>query len=101
MKWVALFVMSVCCFAGEATLHMEQRGTDTILYITGGVTNVQYQIWTPANGNPAAVEQWYYWRHAYSRDHVSQPGYAEILVTSTNTPWRTNGFFQIRGVLPD
>ncbi|HEU4340046.1 MAG TPA: hypothetical protein VFU31_00600 [Candidatus Binatia bacterium] len=82
-------------------MKIEQRGGDVILYVTGGTSNVQYQVWTPANNNPHDTNQWYYWRRIYSRDFLSNPEYGEVLVSGTNTTYRPMRFFQIRGVLPD
>lgn len=96
-----LCLCSKCC-AAEAALHIERRGGDVILYITGGTSNVQYQIWTAPNpDHNVASTNWYYWRWIYSRDFVAQPGYGEVLVYGTNTSQQPRRFFQIRGVLPD
>lgn len=96
---VAVSVISVCFCASatEARLNIEARGSDVLLWVSGGTSNVQYQIYTSPDNN-AESANWYYWRRAYSADFKA---YSEILVTSTNTPWRTRGFYQIRGVLPD
>lgn len=98
-------ILAICfvirCLATEATLKIEQRGGDVVLYIVGGASNVQYQVWTPANNNVNDTNQWYYWRRIYSRDFLSNPGYGEVLVYGTNTSQQPRRFFQIRGILPD
>ncbi len=100
LVFICLF-LAATVFASEATLRIEQRGNDVILYVTGGTSNVQYQVWTPAFHNPADTTSWYYWRRIYSRDFLSNPGHGEVLVFGTNTSQQPRSFFQIRGVLPD
>ena len=101
LKLVPVLLVPLASFGGEAVLNIERRGGDVILYITGGTSNVQYQVWTPANNNLAQSDQWYYWRRIYSRDFLSNPGYGEVLVYGENTSKQLRRFFQIRGVLPD
>lgn len=85
------------CAQSPASLHVEQRGGDTLLYVTGGTSNVQYQIWTSPD-NKVDSTNWYYWRRTYSTNYSP---YAEILINGTNTTYRPQRFFQIRGILPD
>lgn len=94
MKYIYLcVVLSLTCLGGEAVLNIRKElNGDVIMHISGGTNNVQYQIFTTPDNNVVSTN-WYYWRRAYPN--------TEILVTSTNTPWRTQGIYQIRGVLPD
>jgi len=102
----ALFVLVVAgcvaykCAGAEAQLNIERRGSDVVLYVTGGTSNVQYQVWTPDN-HALPGTNWYYWRRIYSRDFLSNPAYGEVLVYGPNTSQQPKRFFQIRGVLPD
>lgn len=104
MKAFAIILVGLCALAGladtEAVLNIERRGGDVILYITGGTSNVQYQVFTSPD-NKLESTNWYYWRRSYSRDFVANPGYGEMLVYGTNTSQQPKRFFQIRGVLPD
>jgi hypothetical protein len=84
-----------------AALKIEPRPEGLVLFVTGGTSNVQYQVWTPAGNNPADTNAWYYWRRIYSRDFLSVPAYGEVLISGTNTSQQPRRFFQIRGVLPD
>jgi len=90
-------LLSLCAAASEAVLHVEQRGSDVVLFITGGTSNVQYQVFTSPDNNVTSTN-WYYWRHAYS---TSFKPYAEMLVYGPNTSQQPRRFFQIRGLLPD
>lgn len=88
---------SLRLLAAEAVLNIERRGGDVILFITGGTSNVQYQVFTSPDNNVNSTN-WYYWRRAYSMDFKP---YGEMLVYATNTSQQARRFFQIRGVLPD
>lgn len=96
------FGLVIACCAAEARLNIERRGNNVVLYVTGGTSNVQYQVWSAPNpDNDVASTNWYYWRRVYSRDYLSNPAYGEVLVYGTNTSMQPKRFFQIRGVLPD
>lgn len=102
-RWLqitAVFMAMAAIAQTPAKLVVEQRGSDVVLYVTGGTSNVQYQVWTPAD-NKLAGDQWYYWRRIYSRDFLSNHGYGEVLIYGENTSKQPMRFFQIRGVLPD
>lgn len=99
---LVVVLLAYACCAAEAALQIERRGNDVVLYITGGTSNVQYQIWTAPNpDHNVAATNWYPWRRAYSRDFLANPGHGEMLVYGTNTSQQPRRFFQIRGVLPD
>ena len=90
---IALIVIALNCCGAEARLHIEaRRNGDVVMQVTGGTNNVQYQIFTEWDRNFAGTN-WGYWRRAYPN--------TEILLTSTNTPWRIAGVYKIGGVLPD
>lgn len=97
--WLALLTIHCGGFAAEAVLRIERRGSDVVLFITGGTSNVQYQVWTAPNpDHNVAATNWYYWRHAYSATFYP---YAEMLVYGENTSKQPLRFFQIRGIVPD
>lgn len=99
LKIVPVLLVPLASFGSEAVLNIERRGGDVILYITGGVSNVQYQVWTAPNpDHNVAATNWYYWRRTYSS---SFHPYAEMLVYGENTSKQPQRFFQIRGILPD
>src|SRR5688572_13792104 len=101
--WLLALSAFVCVHlrlnAAEAALHIERRGSEVVLKVTGGTSNVQYQVWTAPNpAQDVAATNWYYWRRAYS---ASFHPYAEMLVYGENTSKQPQRFFQIRGILPD
>lgn len=98
--WLGLWAACYSSFSAEPALTIQNRTNGVFLWISGGTSNVQYQIFTSPD-NKVASTNWYYWRRAYSIDFLSDTNAGQILLTSTNTPWRTQGFFNIRGVLPD
>ena len=98
-----LLILAAKAKSEEAKLNIERRGADVVLYVSGGTTNVQYQIFTSPD-NTVTSTNWYYWRRAYSVSFP--PGYGEILVYDHTAPTnaavsKPHRFFQIRGVLPD
>lgn len=103
------FVCAVAIASGQApaTLHCEvksypQHGQTNVvvLYVTGGQSNVQYQIDTPDRRTLGATN-WSYTYRMYSRDYVTPPEAAERIVSSAQDPnFRTNQFYRINGVLP-
>jgi hypothetical protein len=92
-----LTLLAGALLASEAILNIEHRGGDVVLFVTGGTSNVQYQVFTSPD-NAVESTNWYYWRRAYSMDFKP---YGEMLVYGTNTSQQPRRFFQIRGVLPD
>jgi hypothetical protein len=99
--WVfAIMAVAIGLLGGEAQLKIVERPEGQMLRVEGGTSNVQYQIWTSASGNVAAND-WYYWRRAYSVSFLAKTNEGEILINGTNTTYRPQRFFMIRGVLPD
>lgn len=97
MSFWLTFLLSACSALGQATLNVERRGSDVVLFITGGTSNVQYQIWTTPNPDQnVAATNWYYWRHAYSSTYHP---YAEMIIYGENTSKQPLRFFQIRGIV--
>lgn len=103
-----LFVLTVAIASGQqpARLHCEvktypQYGQTNVvvLYVTGGQSNVQYQIDTPTSKNIGATN-WSYTYRMYSRDFVTPPESAERIVSSANDPnFRPQQFYRIGGIL--
>jgi hypothetical protein len=81
----------------QATLKIESRGNDVILYVAGGISNVQYQIWTSPD-NTVTSTNWYYWNRAYP---LKEFVVFNHLATTNQAASKPQRFFQIRGVLPD
>lgn len=103
--WGRKFLLGAFCFfalslfGAEAVLNIERRGGEVVLFVTGGTSNVQYQVWTAPNpDHNIAATNWYYWRRAYS---ASFHPYSEMVVYGELTSKQPQRFFQIRGVLPD
>lgn len=101
------FVVLVATAQTPAVLHCERKvypeygmtNPATVIYVTGGQSNVQYQIDTPASKNVGATN-WSYTYRMYSRDFVTPPESAERIVSSSADPsFRPQQFYRIGGVL--
>ena len=98
-----IFLCALSCSASEAVLNVQRLSSgEVVLFITGGTSNVQYQIYTSPD-NTINNTNWYYWRREYSRTFYNT---GDVLVYSPSYPPGTAAskpmrFFQIRGVLPD
>lgn len=104
MKSIFYLLLSILAFAAsgaEAKLNIEPRPEGYVIFVTGGTSNVQYQVWTSPQPYTVDATNWYFWRRIYSRDFISKPEQAEVLVHGTNTTFRLRSFYQIRGILPD
>jgi len=100
----ALCVARKCCGA-EARLNIQPRGSDAVVFVTDGTSNVQYQVWT-SNDHTINSTNWFPWRRAYSVTFLANTNSGEMLVYSPASPpgaaaRQPQRFFQIRGVLPD
>lgn len=106
-----LFLL-LLAFAGAAqtpaTLHCERKfypggiwtNAVTVIYVTGGTPNVQYQVDTPYNRDVNSTN-WSYTHRLYSRDFLAKPEAGELVVSSENDPnFRPRQFYRIGGVLP-
>lgn len=110
MKLAAVMLAVTLALASgqsPAVLHCErktypgQTNPVVIIYITGGVSNVQYQIFTPYNRDLGNTN-WSYTHRMYSRDFLKLPEYGELIVSSRNDPnFRPRQFYRIGGILPD
>jgi hypothetical protein len=92
-----------------ARLHCEiktypqygQTNPVVVLYVTGGVSNVQYIVATPSGRNVGSTN-WSYTYRMYSRDFLANPDSGERIVYTGNEPtFRPREFYKIIGVLPD
>lgn len=104
--WLVMGVLSLALVSQASTnpvLRVELRTNEVFLYVTGGTSNVQYQIWTAPNpDHNVASTNYYYWRRSYSRDFLAKPMEGEMIIYGTNTSQQPRRFFQIRGEpLPD
>lgn len=102
-----LFILIAASAQQPAVLHCErktypeygQTNPVTVIYITGGQSNVQYQVDTPSGKNVASTN-WSYTYRMYSRDFVNPPAAAERIVSSSADPnFRASEFYRIRGIL--
>lgn len=94
---IALLPLLAFCQT-PAKLNIAPRPEGWVLFVSGGTSNVQYEVWTSSDFNVVSTN-WYYWRHVESRDFLSKPEYGEVLVYGTNTSYRSRSFYQIRGVV--
>ena len=92
---------------GQVKLNIENRGTNIVVFITGGGTNVQYWVRT-SNDYTVDSTNGYDWKRLYSRDvaHTVCCISTEALVYDPSAPTNTAAskpmrFFKLGEVLPD